>query len=76
MTPEQRQNLERHQTRINEQGERLYLGTIPWLVSEAQANLERVLELIGPKHDRVSKKMLKPILMDLRDQLRELGRRF
>lgn len=68
----QYQDLERHHNRINDQGDSLVKGTIPWLIEEALKNIATLEELIGPKHDRPSKKALNPVLRDLRDQIREL----
>ena len=68
----QHQDLQKHHNRIDDQGDSLIKGTIPWLIDEALQNISKLEELIGPKHDRPSKKALNPILRDLRDQIREL----
>ena len=75
MTPDQKQELERHHARINEQGETLIKGSMLWLIFEALDNLRRIERLLGPDTDRVSKKALRPILRDTIDQLNELKRR-
>jgi hypothetical protein len=76
MTEEQRRDLDRHLSRLNDQGERLDAGTIPWMLSEVLLNLDRIERLIGPGIDRISKKDLRPVLRDIRDQVTELMRRF
>lgn len=72
MTPRQQKELEKHHAKIDDQGNTLVKGTMVWVINEALANIERLEDLIGPKHDRPSKKDLKVIIRDLRDQLREL----
>jgi hypothetical protein len=64
--------LEKHHNRIDEQGKSMMKGSIPWLLEEALENITRLEDLVGPKHDRPSKKDIKIILRDLRDQIREL----
>lgn len=75
MNDEQNNEIERHHNRINDQGESLIKGSMLWLVLELLDNVDRVNRLLGPDNDRVSKKALKPILADIRDQLKELKRR-
>jgi hypothetical protein len=72
MSPDQELELIKHMSKIDERGKPLNKGTIPWVINEALKNIEKIEKLLGPKHDRPSKKELKPILKDLRDQLREL----
>lgn len=72
MTKEQLKELEKHHNRINDKGEPLIKGSMLWLVLEALENVERLEELIGPKHNRPSKTDIKLVLRDLRDQIREL----
>lgn len=72
MTLEQEKELMKHHNRIDNRGNPTAKNTIPWLIEEALQNIEKLEELIGPKYDRPSKKDLKPILRDIRDQLREL----
>lgn len=69
---EQIRNLEKHHNRVDDHGESLVKGSIPWLLSEALTNIEKIEELIGPKYNRPSKKDIKVVLRDLRDQLVEL----
>lgn len=59
-------------SKIDERGNTLVKGSMIWLVHEALKNIEKIEELIGPNHDRPSKKDLKIVLRDLRDQIREL----
>lgn len=73
---DQQVELERHHAILNEEGEALNKGTIPWLISEIIANLRRIDDHLGPNTDRVSKKALKLIMMDIQDQLHELLGRF
>lgn len=75
MNNDQKRELDRFQARLNDQGERLDRGSIPWLLFEVLDNVRRLEELLGPKHDRPSKKRIKPILLDIRDQISELMRR-
>jgi hypothetical protein len=75
MTPEQKSELTRHHGRINEDGDPTNKGSIPWLIREMLENVDRITDLIGPKHDRVKKKDLRIILQDLRDQIKEMRRR-
>lgn len=75
MNNDQKTELDRFQARLNEQGERLDKGSIPWLLFEVLENLRRLEELLSSKHDRPSKKRLKPILWDIRDQINELRKR-
>lgn len=65
-------DLEKHHNRIDNEGETLIKGSMPWLISEALENISRLEDLIGPKINRPSKKDLWPVIRDLRDQLREL----
>lgn len=70
------EEVKRHHNRINDQGESLIKGSIPWLIAEMMENLNRIEDLMSPKHDRLSKKALRLVLLDIKDQLRELRRRF
>ncbi len=72
MTEKQEKELNRHHAKINDRGETLIPNTMLWVIDEALENIKRLEELIGPNHDRPSKKDLKVIIKDLRDQLREL----
>lgn len=72
MKNKQDDELIKHHNRINDQGESLIKGSMVWLIQEALENIARLEELVGPKHDRPSKKDLKIVIRDLRDQLREL----
>jgi hypothetical protein len=71
----QANELAKHLNRIDDQGESLIRGSLPWLINECLDNLDRLNDLLGPKFDRASKKRLRPITMDLRDQLKEIKRR-
>lgn len=72
MKTKQRKDLEKHHNRINEDGESLIKGSMLWIIMEALENIHRIEDLLGPKYDRPSKKDIKPVLRDLRDQLVEL----
>lgn len=72
MTKEQEKELLKHHAKIDDKGNTLVKGTMLWVINEALENIKRLEELLGPNHDRPSKKDIKPILRDLRDQLREL----
>jgi hypothetical protein len=72
MTDKQEKELLKHHAKIDEKGNTLVKGTMIWVINEALENIKRLEELIGPAHDRPSKKDLKVIIRDLRDQLREL----
>jgi hypothetical protein len=75
MSPDQKRELTRFHARLNDQGESLIKGSIPWLLSEIDSNIRKIEELMGPRRDRVHKKELKVILRDLKDQFKELLRR-
>jgi hypothetical protein len=75
MTDEQKKELERFHANLSDKGERLNKGTIPWLIEEALDNIYRLTDQIDAQ-ERPSKKIMRAVLKDLRDQLRELKRRF
>ncbi len=75
MTKNQEKELNKHHAKINDRGESLVTGSIIWLITEALENIYRIEEEVGPKVDRPSKKKIKTILKDLRDQLRDLKHR-
>lgn len=72
MTKNQEKELMKHHAQINGRGETLINGSMVWVINEALLNIAKLEEMIGPKHDRPSKKDLKIVIRDLRDQLREL----
>lgn len=75
MNDDQTRELEKHHNRIDSQGNSTIKGTIPWLLDQISENLYRIDEELSPKNDRASKKRLKAILLDIRDQVRELRKR-
>lgn len=74
MTNGQIKEIERFHAKIDDQGNTLIHGSMLWLILEAIDNVDRLQNAIDSK-DRAPKKVLKAILKDTRDQLRELIRR-
>jgi hypothetical protein len=75
MNEDQKKELATFHAVVSDEGNRLNTGSIPWLLDEVTENIDRMSDLLSPAHDRVSKRTLKPILKDIRDQIRELKRR-
>lgn len=72
MTRDQERELIRHMAKIDEKGNTLVKGSMTWVINEALDNIRKLEDLIGVNVNRPSKKDIKPVLRDLRDQLREL----
>jgi hypothetical protein len=60
--------------RLDEQGARLDVGSLPWLCDELEANLKRIQRELNRK-DRTSKRKLRAIVADLLSQVNEVRRR-
>lgn len=67
--------IEKYHQKLNDDGTRWDVNTVPWLILELWDNALKLETMLNSK-DRAPKRRIKPVLDDLQAQIRELYRRF